>query len=64
ILQIVNNPQLTVAQTKLELVNILPNLTQPQIEALTEVICHQIDQSKRGKFSGITDLEGKNFKVR
>lgn len=63
ILAIVNNPQLTFEETKQALTNILPQCSEPQIEALTQVICEQIDQNKRGKFSGITDLEGKKFNL-
>ncbi|CAI2199378.1 5847_t:CDS:1, partial [Funneliformis geosporum] len=57
ILVIVNNPQLTFEETKQSLVAILPNANEQQIEALTKVICEAIGQSKRGQFSGITDLE-------
>jgi hypothetical protein len=64
VLRIVNSPQLTFEQTKQELVVILPNANENQIETLTKVICQDIDQKKRGQFSGITDLEGKSFKTR
>lgn len=64
ILKIVNSPQLTFAETKQELTNILPKLSEEEIINLTKVICEEIDQTKRGKFAGITDLQGKKFKVR
>jgi len=50
-------------ETKKELTNILPKLSEQQIETLIKVICEEIDQKKRGQFSEITDLEGKKFKV-
>jgi len=64
ILRIVNSPQLNFEETKQELTTVLPSVNKNQIEALTKVICEEINQKKRGKFSGITDLEGKKFKVR
>jgi len=63
ILRIVNSPQLTFAETKQQLTTILPSLNEKQIEALAKVICEDIDQKKRGKFSEIFDLEGKKLKV-
>lgn len=64
ILAIVNNPQLSFAETKQKIADICPFFNEEQVNALARVICEEIDQTKRGKLSGITDLEGKKWKVR
>ena len=63
ILAIVNNPQLSFAETKSELARNLLWANEKQIETLAQVICQEINQAKRGKFTEIFNLEGKKIKT-